>query len=172
MITVELKSIGQFIASLRKEHNLTQDQLGEQLFVTNKTISRWETGIYLPPADALLKMSEIFGVSVNELLCGKRLTETEYKNAAEGNLIQAMEESSFSLQEKIAYFRAKWLREHIAAMVLWAVCILAGVIYGLISRWPAAVAGSLVFTIAAHAWRNNAMAAYVERNAFDGSGRQ
>lgn len=169
---MELKQIGQFIASLRKEHNLTQDQLGEQLCVTNKTISRWETGTYLPPADALLKMSEMFGVSVNELLCGKRLTETEYKEAAEENLIHAMEESSFSLQEKIEYFRTKWLKEHVAAMAAWAVCILAVLIYGVVSRKPMEIAGSVILLLAAHAWRNNTMSAYVEQNAFDGSGRQ
>ena len=73
--------VGKFIATLRKEHDFTQEQLGEELGVTNKTISRWETGVYLPPVDTLLKMSEIFGVSINEMLSGKRLTDSEYRKA-------------------------------------------------------------------------------------------
>ena len=77
--------VGKFIATLRKEHDFTQEQLGEELGVTNKTISRWETGVYLPPVDTLLKMSEIFGVSNNEMLSGKRLTDSEYRKAAEQN---------------------------------------------------------------------------------------
>ena len=54
---MELTKIGQFIAELRKEHGYTQEQLGDKIGVTNKTISRWETGMYLPPADTLLMIS-------------------------------------------------------------------------------------------------------------------
>lgn len=68
---MDLIKIGNFIAELRKKQKLTQEQLGEKLGVTNKTVSRWETGTYLPPAEALLAMSELFGVSINELLSGK-----------------------------------------------------------------------------------------------------
>ena len=71
---LDLIKIGNFIAELRKKQKLTQEQLGEKLGVTNKTVSRWETGTYLPPAEALLAMSELFGVSINELLSGKRLS--------------------------------------------------------------------------------------------------
>ena len=65
---MDLQLIGKFIAELRKEQELTQEQLGEKLGVTNKTVSRWETGAYLPPAEALLAMSDLFSVSINEIL--------------------------------------------------------------------------------------------------------
>ena len=45
---MDSKKIGQFLAELRKQHNLTQDQLAEKLGVTGKTVSRWETGAYTP----------------------------------------------------------------------------------------------------------------------------
>lgn len=169
---MDLKQIGQFISALRKEHGLTQDQLGEQVGVTNKTVSRWETGTYLPPADALMKMSALFGVSVNELLSGRRLTETEYRAEAEKNLVQTMTESSFTLKEKIAYFRKKWLQEHIAAMAAWGVLILGILICGIVMHRSILCAGSVLLLLIAHGWRNNAMMTYVEQNAFDGSGRQ
>ena len=76
---MDLVQIGKFIAELRKEQNLTQEQLGEKVGVTNKTVSRWENGNYIPPADILLAMSQLFDVSVNEILSGKRLLAEEYK---------------------------------------------------------------------------------------------
>ncbi|MBE6970863.1 MAG: helix-turn-helix transcriptional regulator [Ruminococcaceae bacterium] len=91
VIGMDLLLIGKFIAELRKEQELTQEQLGEKLGVTNKTVSRWETGAYLPPAEALLAMSDLFSVSINEILSGKRLSEEEYRAAAEENLEHAMQ---------------------------------------------------------------------------------
>ena len=86
--------------------------------VTNKTVSRWENGNYLPPADVLLTMSQLFDVSVNEILSGKRLLEEEYKEAAEINLTHTLKASSFSLKERIDFYKTKWLKEHISIMVL------------------------------------------------------
>ena len=63
---------GRFIAALRKERNLTQEQLGEKLGVTNKTISRWENGNYMPDVEMLSLLSKEFGVSINELISGER----------------------------------------------------------------------------------------------------
>lgn len=122
---MDLIKIGKFIAELRKENGLTQEQLGDKIGVTNKTISRWETGTYLPPADAMLAMGEVFNVSVNEILSGSRLTESEYKKAAEENLMQTIKASSFSLKDKVEFFKKKWLKEHIAIMVFIGICIIA-----------------------------------------------
>ena len=118
---MELTQIGKFIAELRKEHGFTQEQLGDKIGVTNKTVSRWETGTYLPPVDVLLTMSELFGVSIHEILSGKRLSKEEYIETAEENLKQAIKATSFSLKEKTEYFKKKWLKEHIAMMVLWGI---------------------------------------------------
>lgn len=169
---MDLVQIGDFIAKLRKEQGLTQEQLGEKVGVTNKTVSRWETGTYLPPAEALLAMSGLFEVSINEILSGKRLREEEYKKAAEENLAQTVGAGSFSLREKIAFYRKKWLKEHIALMIFLGACIAAVFAAGIFLRegWICCVAIALL--LPAHAWRNNAMMTYVESHAFDGSGRQ
>ena len=169
---MELTQIGKFIAELRKEHGFTQEQLGDKIGVTNKTISRWETGMYLPPADALLTISELFDVSINEILSGKKLSKDEYREAAEENLRQTIKASSFSLKEKIDYFKKKWLKEHIALMVLWGICIIGVFITGIILSKPLLVSGSVILLVLGHGWRNNTMMTYVEQNAFDGSGRQ
>ena len=66
------KDCGAFIADLRKEKNLTQKQLAEILKVSDKAISRWETGKGFPDVTSLVALSEFFGISVNELLAGSR----------------------------------------------------------------------------------------------------
>lgn len=83
--------IGKFLKELRKEHKLTQEQLGEKIGVTNKTISRWENGNYLPPAESLTMLSDIYKISINEILSGQKLTTDEFSDAAEDNLKDALE---------------------------------------------------------------------------------
>ena len=167
---MDLVQIGKFIAELRKEQKLTQEQLGEKIGVTNKTISRWENGNYLPPADILLAMSRLFDVSVNEILSGKRLSADEYIEAAEANLTQTLKSGSFSLKEKIEFYKRKWLKEHITIMFFVGICIMGIMISGIVTRhdWLIVLAGLLIPI--AHGWRNNAMMTYVERNAYDGKG--
>jgi len=164
---MDLVKAGKFIAALRKEHGLTQEQLGEKIGVSNKTVSRWETGTYLPPAESLLAMSEMFGVSINELLSGKRLSTEEYKAAAEENLKQSIKASSFSLKDKIDFYKRKWLKEHVAVMCIWAVCIIGIFAAGILMQKYLLSSAAALPLIAGHAWRNNAMMAYIERNAYD-----
>lgn len=168
---MDLIKIGNFIAELRKKQKLTQEQLGEQLGVTNKTVSRWETGTYLPPAEALLAMSELFGVSINELLSGKRLSEAEYKEAAEENLKQTVRTSSFTLKDRIDFYKSKWLKEHRTIMILIGIGIVGVLLVGIILKNAWLIGTAFILLLLAHAWRNNTMMAYVEDNAFDGSGK-
>lgn len=62
-----------------REKGLTQQALGDRLGVTNKTISRWETGCYLPDVEMLSLLSREFGVSINELVAGERLVAEDFK---------------------------------------------------------------------------------------------
>ncbi len=163
---MDLIKIGKFISELRSEKGLTQEQLGELLFVSNKTVSRWETGKYLPPADMLMKMSELFSVSINEILSGKRLSESEYYVSAEENLKNVISESSFSLKEKYEYFGKKWLKEHIVLMVLMAIIILSVLILGIVLKNYFIGSISVVLFVVFHAIRNNMMMAYIENNVY------
>ena len=86
----QLKS-GRFLAACRKEKDLTQRQLAEILHVSDKTVSKWETGKGLPEAQLMLPLCEALGISVNELLSGERLTETEYQRKAEENMVNLIE---------------------------------------------------------------------------------
>jgi len=164
---MNLIETGKFIAKLRKEQGLSQEQLGEKLGVTNKTVSRWETGTYLPPAESLLAMSELFGVSINELLSGRALTNEEYKKAAEENLAQTVGEGVFSVKERLEYYKKKWLREHIAIMVLIGAAIIAVYAVGFVLRESLLGYISLLALVCAHGWRHNAMMSYAEAHVYD-----
>ena len=60
---MDQSKIGAFLKSLRKEKNLTQEQLAEQLNVSGRTVSRWETGSNMPDISLLVELAEFFGVN-------------------------------------------------------------------------------------------------------------
>lgn len=65
------KDIGQFIATKRREQNLTQEQLAEKIGVSNKTVSKWETGKTMPDYSVVELLCEVLNISVSELIAGK-----------------------------------------------------------------------------------------------------
>lgn len=84
--------IGKFIADMRKKQGLTQRQLAEQLNVTDKTISKWETGYRLPDVSLILELSSVLKVDINELLAGeeystKEVSSEEYMEKSESNIL-------------------------------------------------------------------------------------
>ena len=89
---MDIQKIGEFLKELRKQNNMTQEQLGERVGVTNKTISRWETGKYMPPIECLKLLSDIYQISIHEILTGEKLNEENYKEAAENNIALTLEE--------------------------------------------------------------------------------
>ncbi len=69
---MDQKKIGLFLKELRKEKNLTQEALAEQLNITGRTVSRWETGITLPDLSVLIEIAELYDVDIKELIKGER----------------------------------------------------------------------------------------------------
>lgn len=110
--------IGNFLAGLRKEQGLTQEALGEKLGVTNKTISRWENGNYLPPVEMLQELSKLYAVSINELLCGERIEQENYQEKAEETITGILSGSPFSFQERSSFWKRKWQKEHFLGFLL------------------------------------------------------
>ena len=87
---MDAKITGCFIAQLRKELGLTQKELAEKLEVTDKAISRWETGKGLPDTSLLKPLAEIFGVSVGELLSGKRMDDSQIRSQADHIILESL----------------------------------------------------------------------------------
>ena len=87
------EKIGKFIAKCRKEKSFTQSQLADKLNISNKAISKWETGRGIPDASIMLELCTYLGITVNELLSGEKLEEGEYKEKANENIINIAKES-------------------------------------------------------------------------------
>ena len=84
---MDLAKIGKFISERRKAKKLTQVQLAEKIMVSEKTISKWECGNGFPDTTLMLPLCEALEISANELLCGKLLSNEEYKNTADKNIV-------------------------------------------------------------------------------------
>lgn len=167
VIKMDQIKTGKFIATLRKEKDLTQEQLGEKLGVTNKTISRWENGNYMPDIEMLSLLSKEFDVSINELISGERLLLDDFKKAADNNLVMALNNSAFTLKEKIAFFKKKWLREHIATIVL-CIVVWIGIMLWVALNNSYALLGAIgsILALLFYVVLYNRMMAYVENHAY------
>ena len=93
--------IGKFISQMRKEKGLTQKQLGEELLISDKTVSKWETGKGMPEVSLMLPLCEKLGINVNELLTGERIPDEDYKKKAEENIMNIMREKEESIRKII-----------------------------------------------------------------------
>ncbi len=87
---------GKFLAQLRKEKGLTQVQLAEKLNVTDKAISRWETGKNYPDIELFKDLSNILDVSVSELLEGKRIEKEKLFTVSEEHIVEQIRSSKKS----------------------------------------------------------------------------
>ena len=85
--------IGKFISETRKTLGITQRQLADALFISDKTVSKWECGKGLPEVSLMLPLCEELHITVNELLTGEKIEETEYKKKAEENMMNLVQEN-------------------------------------------------------------------------------
>lgn len=93
---MDYNKIGDFITTLRKEKKLTQAKLAEKIFVSEKTVSKWENGNGIPDTNTLPKLCEVLGVSINELLSGEKLNKdnTDKYNQLLFNMVKELEDKN------------------------------------------------------------------------------
>ena len=84
--------IGKFIADCRRKANYTQMQLAEKLGITDRAISKWETGKSLPDSSIMLELCGMLGITVNDLLSGEVVTMDNYNKKLENNLLEIMKQ--------------------------------------------------------------------------------
>ena len=87
---------GKFIAERRKANGLTQMQLAEKLGITDRAVSKWETGKSLPDAALMLELCEILKITVNDLLSGEVVTMDNYNKELENNLLEMVKQKEKS----------------------------------------------------------------------------
>ena len=162
------EKIGKFIANCRKDKKLTQEQLAEKLNISKNAVSKWERGLNLPDVSIMQELCKILGITLNELFIGENIIEEKYKEVADNNLLNALENSSFTLKEKIDFYKKKWKKEHISKMILclisWLILIVALKFQNVEGYIIGTIAGMLVvlFYIVLY----NQMMIYVENNAY------
>jgi len=160
---------GKFICAMRKQKGMTQEQLGESLGVTNKSVSRWETGKYMPDIDKLQALSAILGVSINELLAGERIEDAaSFAKKADENLVAVLSEASgFGLQDRVTFYKRKWIKDHkmlvVSGIIFWCLLFAAGICMD----QPIILALLPLFGLALYGYLRNQMMIYVEDRAFE-----
>ena len=88
MTGMDLKKIGKYIQTKRKELGLTQAELAERLGMSNKSVSKWERGVCLPDVSIYMELCEILGVSLNEFIAGEDLSEDRIIEKSEENIVE------------------------------------------------------------------------------------
>lgn len=167
---MDMIKVGSFLAELRKGQGLTQAELGEKLGVTNKTVSRWETGTYMPPVEMLEELSCLYGLTINEILSGRKLTAEEYKDTAESNIKDTLKASTFEVKEKQEFFKKKWRKEHISTIIA---CTVAWIVLMAVLKFQGVeiyICGTIggMLAVLYYLVLNNRMLAYVENHIFGG----
>ncbi|MGN0413745.1 MAG: helix-turn-helix domain-containing protein [Lachnospiraceae bacterium] len=87
------EKISYFIQQTRKEHGMTQKELADKLGISDKTVSKWETGKGMPDMDFLVPLCSALDINVNELLSGEKLSLTNYSEKAEENMMNLLKEN-------------------------------------------------------------------------------
>lgn len=88
--------IGKFIAARRKSVHLTQAQLGEKLGISDRAVSKWETGKSMPDSSLMLELCEILEITVNDLLTGEVVSMENYNKEMEKNLMEMVKQKEES----------------------------------------------------------------------------
>lgn len=138
--------IGQFIVELRKEKNMTQKELAEQLHITDKAVSKWERGLSCPDISLLSPLAEILGVTTGELLNGQKHTASSGDHS--DGVDQAISYAETSVNKKIISIQnilsVSFSCTLLVGMIVCIICDLA--ISGALT-WSRYVISSVIFTL-------------------------
>ncbi len=114
--------IGRFIAERRKQVGLTQMQLAERLNITDRAVSKWETGRAMPDSSIMLDLCDILGITVNDLLCGEVVLMENYNKELENNLLRSVKEKQEADKRLLAIEIAVGV---LCIAVMLALCVIA-----------------------------------------------
>lgn len=137
--------IGKFIAECRKSKKLTQAQLAEKLNITDRAISKWETGNGMPDSSIMLDLCNELDISVNELLCGEAIKMENYNVKAEENLLELKKQKEYTDRNML---KLEIILGFISSILLLVFVILAAFIeIPSIIRIFLIIFGSIIFSI-------------------------
>ncbi|MGN0961908.1 MAG: helix-turn-helix domain-containing protein [Christensenellales bacterium] len=119
---MDLSKTGKFIAERRKAQNLTQVQLALKIGVSEKTISKWECGNGFPDSTLMLPLCKALGITANELLSSKLLSNEEYKTTAEENIIKLTKQD---LYKNKMLLTLEWIIGYMSVLILLTFVVVA-----------------------------------------------
>lgn len=105
---MDQEKIEKFIALCRKNCGYTQASLAEKLGITDRAVSKWETGKSMPDVSIMLELCELLKINVNELLTGEHIAMDYYKEKAEENLIE-LQRKKVKAQKSLKITELVWL---------------------------------------------------------------
>ena len=97
------EKIGKFIAECRKKRNMTQSELGEKLGVTEKSVSNWENGRNMPDLSLFKPLCNELNISLNDLMSGEIVTEKEYQEKLEENIIKTIDYTNKKIENRNSF---------------------------------------------------------------------
>lgn len=147
MYEINKDCFGSFVAARRKLLGMTQAELAERLHVSNKAVSKWETGVSLPDVAMLMPLAEILGVTVTELLLGQPMAPTEAMDTCQ---VEEVVQSALQYPERDPFAegrrsRAAWFTGCILLALLEGVAVHSFVTP--IQRWTAFLYLSYIFGV-------------------------
>ena len=118
MYRIDNEKFGAFVSELRREKGMTQKDLAQRLFVSDKAVSKWERGLSLPDISLLQPMADILGVSVTELLGGQRMAASEQSAQKVEQIVEsAVATLTAQEEERQRQNRRRWGLRYAAALV-------------------------------------------------------
>lgn len=102
---MDQKKIGKFILELRKENNMTQQDLANKIGVTDRAISKWENGRGMPDLSLMKPLCIELGITINELISGERITKKEYQEKLEENILNTIDYSDKKIKKNNKIFK-------------------------------------------------------------------
>ena len=157
MFEIDRQKFGVFVAELRKEKGLTQKELAQRLMISDKAISKWETGNSIPDVTLLVPLAAELGVSVTELLECRRMEYTENMDTAQTDVllkkvIELSEEERE--QKKVKNKKIYLLSAFIALVELFAVFLLSTnrILFGIENIMPIMIVSPLSIGFGAYFW--------------------
>lgn len=117
MYQINNDKFGQFVAKVRKEKEMTQKELADQLFVSDKTVSKWERGNSMPNVSLLLPLADVLDITVTELLQGEKLNDDKTLDSeiAENLVVNSLD---LSLRETIRQQKKNWIFAFLLSIVV------------------------------------------------------
>lgn len=142
---MEQAKVGKFIAECRKNKNMTQAELAEKLNITDRAISKWETGKGMPDSSIMLELCNELDISVNELLSGEVIKMENYNQKAEENLLEMKKQKEETDREML---RLEIVIGYISSITFLILVFLASFVemYSVI-RILLIIGGSIIFAV-------------------------